>query len=323
MATGNPTTTSQPAKRHIDFANPLVLAAGALVSCLLWGSAIPFVRMGYQLLGIDASDTGSQLIFAGVRFLSAGAIVVIAHAVATHSLCLPNARDAWAAARISIFQTFGQYLLYYIGLAHSTGVSGAISQGIDVFTSLLISAVIFRMERLTPHKVVGSLIGFAGILLADAGSRTAGGGGFTLTGEGFVMLATVSSAFASVLTRKYAQKSDPMILCGWQFVMGGLGLLLCGIALGGRFAVRSLAGAAVLGWLVVVSAVAYAVWSILLRDNDVSRVTVYTFTLPIFGVMLSLLILGDEGSGFGLMTFAALALVSLGILMVERDSASH
>jgi len=208
----------------VDFSGPAVLTAGAITSCLLWGSAIPFVRMGYQLLGIDAADTGSQLLFAGTRFFLAGLAVAVAHAVATRSTRVPSRRDLWAAFRISLFQTFGQYLLYYIGLAHSTGVNGAISQGIDVFASLVISAVIFRMERLTPQKVVGALIGFCGILLADAGSRAAGaGGGFTLTGEGFVMLATVSSALASVLTRKYAQDTDPMVLCGWQFMMGGVG----------------------------------------------------------------------------------------------------
>ena len=312
------------ASRHegIDFSNPLVLALGAITSCLLWGSAIPFVRMGYQLMGIGSADTGSQLVFAGTRFFLAGAMVVLAHAAATHSLRLPSARDAWAAARISLFQTFGQYLLYYIGLAHSTGINGAISQGIDVFASLVISAVIFRMERLTPQKVVGALIGFGGILLADAGSRAAGGGGgFTLTGEGFVMLATVSSAFASVLTRKYAQDSDPMVLCGWQFMMGGVGLLACGIALGGHLSLPSPAAVGILGWLVMVSAVAYGIWSVLLRDNDVSRVSVYTFTLPIFGVILSLLFLGDEGAVVGPMTFVALTLVSLGILIVERAPA--
>jgi len=71
----------------------------------------------------------------------------------------------------------------------------------------------------------------------------------------------------------------------------------------------------------MVSAVAYGIWSVLLRDNDVSRVSVYTFTLPIFGVILSLLLLGDEGTALGPMTFVALALVSLGILVVERAPA--
>ena len=310
------------APEAIDFSNPIVLAAGAITSCLLWGSAIPFVRMGYQLLGIDAADTGSQLLFAGTRFFLAGLAVAVAHAVATRSARVPSRRDLWAAFRISLFQTFGQYLLYYIGLAHSTGVNGAISQGIDVFASLVISAVIFRMERLTPQKVVGALIGFCGILLADAGSRAAGaGGGFTLTGEGFVMLATVSSALASVLTRKYAQDTDPMVLCGWQFMMGGAGLLACGAVLGGHIATPGPAGLGILAWLVMVSAVAYGIWSVLLRDNDVSRVSVYTFTLPIFGVILSLLLLGDEGTALGPMTFVALALVSLGILVVERAPA--
>lgn len=306
----------------VDFSNPAVMAAGAITSCLLWGSAIPFVRMGYQLLGIDSADTGSQLLFAGTRFFLAGLAVAVAHAIATRTLRIPGRRDLWAAFRISLFQTFGQYLLYYIGLAHSTGVNGAISQGIDVFASLIISAVIFRMERLTPQKVAGALIGFCGILLADAGSRAAGaGGGFTLTGEGFVMLATVSSALASVLTRKYAQDTDPMVLCGWQFMMGGAGLFACGAVLGGHVATPGPAGLGILAWLVMVSAVAYGIWSVLLRDNDVSRVSVYTFTLPIFGVILSLLLLGDEGTALGPMTFVALALVSLGILVVERAPA--
>ena len=49
--------------------------------------------------------------------------------------------------------------------------------------------------------------------------------------------------------------------------------------------------------------------------------SVYTFTLPIFGVILSLFFLGDEGAVVGPMTFVALTLVSLGILIVERAPA--
>ena len=112
-----------------------------------------------------------------------------------------------------------------------------------------------------------------------------------------------------------------MVLCGWQFMMGGVGLLACGAVLGGHVATPGPAGLGILAWLVMVSAVAYGIWSVLLRDNDVSRVSVYTFTLPIFGVILSLLLLGNEGTALGPMTFVALALVSLGILVVERAPA--
>lgn len=304
--------------RGLRFDTPQALAAGALLSCALWGSAIPFVRLGYALLGISASDTGSQLLFAGVRFFLAGLAVLVASMLASGRRRLPDAAEAGAAAKIALFQTFGQYLFYYIGLAHSTGVNGALSQGVDVFASLIIAGAVFRMEKLTPMKLLGALIGFAGIFIAD------GGGGsptFTFIGEGLIMLGTVSSALAAVLTRRYAQDMDAIMLCAWQFMLGGAALAAVGLGLGGRLSIGSWEAAGVLAWLVIVSAVGYGVWSLLLRDNDVSRVSVWTFTLPIFGVLLSLLILGNEGAAIGPSTFVALALVSLGILIVEKAPA--
>ena len=55
-----------------------VVAILACFCCLLWGSAFPSIKIGYQLFHIDSADTGSQLLFAGYRFTLAGILVILA-----------------------------------------------------------------------------------------------------------------------------------------------------------------------------------------------------------------------------------------------------
>lgn len=50
----------------------------AMVCCLLWGSAFPCIKTGYEMFEIDAADTASQILFAGVRFALAALILVCA-----------------------------------------------------------------------------------------------------------------------------------------------------------------------------------------------------------------------------------------------------
>ena len=43
-----------------------IVALLACVCCILWGSAIPVIKTGYRLMEVDAADTTSQIVFAGV-----------------------------------------------------------------------------------------------------------------------------------------------------------------------------------------------------------------------------------------------------------------
>ena len=49
----------------------------ALLCCFLWGSAFPMVKIGYEMFSISESDTASQILFAGIRFALAGALVIV------------------------------------------------------------------------------------------------------------------------------------------------------------------------------------------------------------------------------------------------------
>ena len=55
---------------------PVVVALAVLCN-VLWGSAIPFINLGYKLFEIPSGDTQTQILFAGVRFFLAGFLTIL------------------------------------------------------------------------------------------------------------------------------------------------------------------------------------------------------------------------------------------------------
>ena len=86
--------------------------------------------------------------------------------------------------------------------------------------------------------------------------------GFRLTGEGFVLIAQLSYGASTVLINIFSQKVSPVILSGCQFFMGGVLLFVVGILMGGHLDHMSVAGAVLILYLAMVSAVAYTLWSV-------------------------------------------------------------
>ena len=58
------------------FSKNYVVVIGALICCMLWGSAFPCVNVGYGLFGVDTSSYSSLILFAGIRFTLAGVLVL-------------------------------------------------------------------------------------------------------------------------------------------------------------------------------------------------------------------------------------------------------
>lgn len=297
--------------------HPAVIGLLAVFCCVLWGSAFPCIKIGYRLFSIASEDTGSVILFAGIRFAMAGVLVLLAGSALQKQLLVPKAAEYKKILILSLLQTSVQYAFFYIGLAHATGVKGAIITGSNSLLSILVASLIFHQEQLTFFKAAGCLLGFAGVAIANI----SGGGmdlDFTLKGEGFVFFSALSYAFSSVLIKKYSQDSNPVMLSGWQFFVGGLTLSTLGLLMGGRLTECSGPAFTMLLYLALLSAAAYTIWGILLKYNPVSQVAIYGFSNPVVGVLLSALFLGEGGQAFSLQNLGALALVSAGIYVVNR-----
>lgn len=307
-----------------------VLIVCALICTALWGSAFPCIKIGYQLFDIPAADTTSQMLFAGVRFFLAGILTILIGSISQKKLLLPSRPYAGSIPKIlvlALFQTIIQYFLFYVGLAHTTAVKGSILGGTSVLFSLLITCLIFRQEKMTAAKLSGCIIGFVGIIIVNL-TGMGFAMNFSLLGDGFMILSSLSSAFSAVFLKVFSQKEHPVMLSGYQFALGGAILAIAGKLMGGDLGIRSiwaehagsitlLAPFLLLLYMALISAVAYSLWGLLLKYNPVSRVTVFGFTIQVFGVLLSALLL-QESNSFGIQTLLALILVCIGIFLVNK-----
>ncbi len=301
--------------------NSLVVALLALVCCFLWGSAFPCVKIGYDLFSIAAEDTASQILFAGSRFAIAGIMTIAIGSVVQRKFLVPAAGSWGMVTKLSLAQTVVQYLLFYIGLANTSGVKGSIIEASNVFFAILVSSLVFHYEKLGKFKILGCIIGFSGVVLINL-NGTGLDGAMTFTGEGFILLSTLSYALSSVLIKSYSQKENPVTLSGYQFLLGGIIMALAGLFMGGRLQGFTAASTLLLVYMAMISAVAYTIWSILLKHNPVGKVAVYGFINPVFGVILSALLLGEQNQAFTLQGLVSLVLVCIGIYLVNRDFAA-
>ena len=283
------------------------LILGCLVCWALWGSAFPCIKIGYALFGIPAHDSASQLLFAGLRFTLAGALVIVGMSAAQRRPLIPQARDIKPIFVLSLFQTIGQYFFFYLGLSRASAMSSSIIEASANFLAILFAALAFHTEKLSTAKVLGCALGFAGVALVNL-SGADGTFGFRLDGEGFILASTVAGALSTCLIGIFSREHDGVLLAGWQFLVGGLVLSPTAIV----------PAIALIIYMALISAVAYSLWSRLLAVNPVSRVSVFGFMNPVFGVLLSALLLG-EGAGTSPVTvIVALLLVCGGIIIVNK-----
>lgn len=304
-------------KKSKILTNSLVLTLLAITCCALWGSAFPSVKTGYRLFVIVADDYKSQILFAGIRFFFAGCLTIIFGSIANKSILKPHKKSWGRIIKLCLFQTVLQYLFFYIGLAHTSGVKASIITGSNVFFSILIASLFFRQEALSLKKVVGCVLGFTGVVLVNLNGASLTMS-ISLLGEGFMLIATIACALAAVLIKHYSSLEKPIILCGYQFLCGGFILMVLGFVSGGRIVHITWQAIAILLYLAFLSATAYTLWSILLKYNSVSKVTVWGFAIPVFGVFLSMVFLNEAHNTFNLQIGVALVFVCLGIYIVNR-----
>lgn len=291
------------------FQNQIILTLTATLCCALWGSATPFIKIGYELI-LPEQNVASTILFAGVRFFLAGVLTVLIYSIARRKLLYPKRKNLHKVALVSLFQTVIQYLFFYIGLSNTTGVKGTVISGSNTFFAILIASLIFRQEKLTAKKIFACVMGFAGIIIVNLKGLD-----FTMnfTGDAFVLFSTIAYAISSVLMKRFSSDEDPVVISGYQFILGGAFMIVVGALLGGVITLATVKAVGVLIYLAFLSAIAYALWGVLLKFNPVSKVTVHSFLIPVFGVLLSSLMLTEKSGVSPLNLGVALVLICVGI----------
>ncbi|MCR5797579.1 MAG: DMT family transporter [Eubacterium sp.] len=283
----------------------------AMFCCVLWGSAFPCIKIGYRLFEINSNDIYSRILFAGCRFAIAGFMVIVIESIREKRFVAPS--HPRMIITLSAYQTIIQYFFFYSGLVNTTGVKSAIITGAGTFLTLFVCGLGFKQEKLNAKKIVGTAIGFLGIIIVNTDGLNPD---FSLNGEGFLLVAALSSAFASGFIKKYSADASVVMLSGYQFFFGGIIMAIVGWTFGGRLSFSGLSNVVLLAYMGFISAAAYTIWGLLLKYNDVSKVSTCKFMNPLFGALLSFVFLEESGE-IDWRIFVSLALVCVGVLIVN------
>ena len=305
---------TKPSRLDRFFGQPAAAVAMAILCNVLWGAAFPFIKMGYRLFAIDAADTPSILCFAGVRFMLSALLVWVCGAALTRRLLpMPRGRVLAECCGLGLWQTAAQYFFYYSAVALLTGAMGGILNSTQSFLGVILAHFLYgKADRMTPAKALGCVLGFSGVLVVTLGNHGGGSG----LGMVYMLIASCIFTVAGPWNKAVTRRADSFSVCCLKLGVGGLALTVLGFALGGNLRPQSAAGIPVLLFLAFVSGAGYVLWALLMKNNPVSRISVFGLIIPVMNVLLSALLNGEPLFQWNYL--AALVLVCGGIFLVNR-----
>lgn len=305
------------------FQQPLWVSVFALTAAVVWGWAYPLIKLGFQEFHITPDMTGSKMLFAGIRFCISGLIILAMARQAHRSFTVNNSKGWWYMLLFSLFNTTLHYLFFYIGLSHAEGSRSAILNSLSVFSVVILACIFFKSDKMTMNKIVGCVLGFAGIMALNLDTipmEEGSGSGlsqFTLLGDGFIILNALCGATASLMTRGLSKRIDVFVGTGYSLAIGGALLILPGLIIGGTIPNVNMLGVIYLILLIGISTIGFGLYNKLLSCNPVGKVAIYNSLIPVVGAVTSCLCLGET---FYWKYVIAGTLASLGIYVINKGS---
>ena len=310
--------------RDSIFQRPAWVVLFALTAAIAWGWAFPLIKVGFGAFGITADMTGSKMLFAGIRFAAAGLIVLCVARGSGRSFKADIRHDWWFFLAFAMMNTTLHYFFFYVGMSHSEGSRAAILNSLSTFLVVLLACAFFKSDRLTSRKMVGCAVGFGGILALNLGGSESGqffaeqsiaSTGRIWLGDGMIILNAVCGACANLMTRGLSRRVDVFVGTGCSLALGGLLLIIPGMALGGTMPNINTLGIVCLLLLIAISALGFALYNKLLSCNPVGKVAIYNSLIPIVGAVTSCLCLGET---FHAKYALAGGLAALGIYIINK-----
>ncbi|MBM3856735.1 MAG: DMT family transporter [Verrucomicrobia bacterium] len=161
-----------------------------------------------------------------------------------------------------------------------------------------LGAAFFLNEKLSPTRLTGILIAFAGVAVTSLGAQ----GHFEFSfGAFLVFIAVLSASVYGVLTKYMVKSYPPLDVVSWAMWAGTLGLLPLGHGLVARVQeVPWLATLNVILLGILPGAMCYACFTFALSRVPVAKASTSMFFMPITSILLGWLLLGELPSSIAI-----------------------
>lgn len=257
-----------------------------------WGACFLAVQWGLR----DAP----LLWFATLRALTAGAALTLVAGVQRRPL--PRSGSTWGAiAMLGVVNVSLAFATMFAGIAGgTTGVAAVLSNAQPLL--ILLPAWWLFGQRLSLRTAAAMAVGFSGLLVV----AVPGGGG---RGAMLSLLSAAAVTAGTLLVRR-VHGADVVVFSAAHFLIGGVLLAVTAAAVEGtphiHWTARFVTILAFLG--LVGTAAAFLAWFVETQRCDLAKLTAWTFLVPVFGLMLGFVVLGERPGGW---TAVGIALVLL------------
>lgn len=286
----------------------------SLVVMMLWGSLFPMIKIGYRVFDIHTDRTADILMFAAMRFVFCGAAVCLMARFSKAAASKPRGKNLRRICVMGIFAIVLHYGFTYVGLTMTESSKTAILKQIAPLLFACFSFLFVKGERFSVTKTIGAVVGFLGLLVINGASF-----GTFSTGDLLIVLASVCSVAAMVISGKCAKETSPLWITGISQLFGGTVLLLISSAMGGKISAVTPQSLLVFLYLCTASIAGYTLFYHVQRTMELSKLLIVKFAEPLFACVFSAVLLKEDV--FNLPYLLAFLLISSGIVIGNLPTA--
>lgn len=289
---------------------PLLAAVFTSFLCIVFGANAVAIKITFSGLGVFTT--------AGLRFSIAAFGIFLWPIIARRSFVIKKGQFHQLLI-ISVFHTV-QLSLLYLGLSKTNASRGTLLINLQPFFVLFLAHYFIPGDRITKKKTLGLLMGFAGMVLVFLGKKEV----TTDIRIGDIMILATAFVWAcnTVYTKRIINAFDPFQIVLYPMIFSVPFFFLGGFMCDGIMIshVNLKVVASLLYQSLVTASFGFVAWTGLLQKYGAVALHSFIFLMPIAGVLLGGLVLGEP---ITLNILMALLLIVSGILVVNIKTSKY
>ena len=242
--------------------------------------------------------------FAGLRAAIAGVTLLGLLAVLRRPLLPPLWSWPWIVSVGLTATTISFGAMFLSPGRTGAGIASVLGNSQPLLVPVL--AAIFLGERMTRGKWAALVLGMAGVILIASPALT-GPSAYGISGPALALAASGGLAISNIAVKRMRPQIDVLALTAWQLIAGSVPLLAASAVAERNAAITW--NVTLVGLLLFLAlpgtAFANAIWYWMIRREEIGRLTMFFFLVPVFGLLIATLVFGEpigvsEALGVGL-----------------------
>ncbi|MFE3845299.1 DMT family transporter [Thermoplasmatota archaeon] len=234
---------------------------------------------------------------------------------------IPTSKKDWL-----IYLSIGLFTIILPGILQNTGmiytsasISSIIQTSGPIFT--IIFAIILLNESADKKKIIGTIIALVGsISIVVSLDENFNLFDSSVYGNFLILLSGISYAISSIITKKGLERKNPLQILGFSSLLGFIVLSLLSLFENPFNVIINLS---IETWLAIVlltifpSFIALLFWYEAMINEDISRLVLFIYLMPIFAVIFSYILIGEIIS---IQTILFATLIIIGVAIAQKNT---